>query len=150
MSSNGRLEKWAEDFKLRQERRAMLPPWVLWVHMIIMAAGLTISVLGYVFLVRVVHDWIHPGVAINQASSLAQNLMLIPMFTGMFGPCFVIGNFLEWAIVPIRRQWEIHLGDVPGGSLADALRATAWLMLVWLLSMGVSVVGAIDPWAQHS
>jgi hypothetical protein len=148
VSFNERLEESAKNFNLRQERRAMLPPWVLWAHMVIMASGLMISVLGYFFLIRVIHEWFHPGVEIIKASSLAQKLMFIPMLTGMLGPCFVIGNFLEWVIVPIRRQWEIHFEGVPGGSLADAIRATRWLMLVWLISMTISIVGAFDPWSR--
>jgi hypothetical protein len=143
-----RSSSWAENFDLRQQRRAMLPDWVKWIHLVIMLLSLPASVIGNFWLIIALHNHFHPGIAFIHASPTAQELMGIPLITAMPGPAFVVGNFLEWAIVPIRRVWEKTFEGVPGASLKDAMQVTAWLMAVWAISMAVAVVGAIDPWSH--
>jgi hypothetical protein len=143
-----RLDKFADGFAERQERRKMLPQWFFYAHFLIFILSLLSSYFSYLWLIVWLHGYLHGGELAVRASDHAQQLMFIPIIVGTFGPCSAIANFLEWAIKPMRDTWNRVFDGVQGASLSDALRATYWLLGATAVCLAVSVVGAIDPWQR--
>jgi len=112
------------------------------------------SVLGLTFIVAYglvsLHLALHPSASWPlKSSELSKFLMVFLPFFGCAAPGLMIGNFILYAIPPVRRVLDRNARGVPGASFKQSMRGFGKVSAVGLPTVLIlGVIGAIEPWAR--